>query len=154
MKQWGAFWWGRPPSGLTVIYGPKEATWVCSLDPVIGEASLQPQEAAAKWSCLDCTTKKEGREGLRKEGGREKLLGFKRPGGGEREGWWLTLQPPADIPFYREENRQGCHSGLAPPSILSSLVQSLQGSKGGGRGWRSPLTSALKVRGMTHRGHF
>lgn len=90
---------------------------------------------------------------MRKEGGREKLLGFKRPSGGEREGWLLTLQPLAELKI-QKENRQECHSGLAPSSILSSLVQSLQGSKGGGRGWRSPLTSGLKVRGMTHRGHF
>lgn len=80
-------------------------------------------------------------------------MGFKRPGGGEREGWLLTLQPPADIPFYREENRQECHSGLAPPSIIfpSAVPARLQ------ERWEGLAVSpdvSLESEGMTHQGHF
>lgn len=46
-------------------------------------------------------------------------------GGGETEGLWLALQPPADIPSCMEEKHWEYHPGLTPPSILSSPVQSL-----------------------------
>lgn len=141
--------------GLAVICGPKEATWDWSQDPAILGGLAAASGSSCLWSRPDCTT---GREGRGDDGrGREarKPGRPRRPDGAEREALWLALQPPADAPSSREEERQKCHPGWAPPSVSSPPVRSLPKAprEVAGAGGLSPDVS-LESEGRDSSGSF
>lgn len=60
------------------------------------------------------------------------------------EGLWLLSQSTTDISFHIAQCQK------MPPWVFPSPLLA-EGSEGGGRGWRSPLTSSLKLRAVTHQ---
>lgn len=159
---WGALLcWGCPPSWLGChLWASKRPLGTVPRTPSFWEAPLQPQEAAAIEAAQTAPLGR-GERGWKKGEGGEKISKPGRPGGDERRG--LRGGPAAPSRYPVLEGRRA--AGVPPwasPTVLLISPSAVPGSLGPCRRLRgrweglavSPLTSASKVRDVTHQGHF